>query len=699
MYSFKISTNTWANQTNLGVGATAFNANNDVKGTWNGSNLYLPRSGSTQISTYAGNLNCSTTAPSWGVMPNTLPGAAGDGASIVYNSGDSRYYVLRGGGQSNLYYSTGGAWGPAANLSMIESGTAVTYAANIGARMVSNSTDLYVMVGDGETAFLRYNTGGAQADTWTKLAPTPFAQYHGTDMTYDSTNQKIYAIAGYYKDETWEYSIADNTWRRLPDNQQYVFGRGPYNGASLEYAGGTSLYATAGQGLTDMWNYTVGANNFPTSGTYVSQSIDLTNVDEGGWVSFTANYDEPDNTSITYETMTSADGITWPGSWDAVTQVSKAGGVYTGTIGSDENRYIKIKTTLATSNGVSTPTLKDYTISYNIDAEPPANPTAISGYSQQTGGVPLTSGQEYDYVHPYFSWTGATHNGAGIDGYWVCFGKSDECSNPEEDGLYQTASTYTVNKAMEFDDGEVFGTYYLKILTQDNNGTVAIAEPASFTYKYAGVSPYQTETKSTEADFSDGTTSNTSIIAYGSGAVRLESATGFWNQSRLSLEPAAVTIGAELARGTCQGTADHCLYTFRGTSVSPYTQFQYYDIETDAWGARAAALAAVGAGGSITEGPEGYLYAIRGGGNSDFWLYDIAGNSWSPLESVPAQVNYGSHLSYDGSRYVYLMPGNDDAMYKFDTCNGTEGGCTQEWTQLADANFDNPNPTDGRKNL
>lgn len=686
VYRYQISANAWTNCTAF----SGFNINSDVKGTYNGGNMYFLRPGTTGV-------YYSDCTSAWSALADTLPLASGNGGAIVYNSGDSRYYVLRGGGQANLYYSTGGAWGTATNMSVTDGGTTVTYYANIGARMVSNGTNLYAMVGDGETAFLRYNTGGAEANTWTKLDSTPFSQYYGTDMAYDSTNQKIYAIAGYYKDETWEYSIADDIWRRLSDNQQYVFGRGPYNGASLEYAGGSSLYATSGQGLTDLWSYTVGSSNYPSLGIYESQSIDLVDVDENGWVSFTTTYDEPDNTSIIYETMTSSDGESWPETWDAVTEVSKEDGVYTGTIESDENRYIKVRATLATSNGVSTPTLKDYTVSFNIDADPPTNPAAVSGYSQQTGGVTLTSDQEYDYEHPYFSWIGATDNGAGIDGYWVCFGKSDECSDPEADGIYQTGSTYTVNSAMEFDNGETFGTYYLKILTQDNNGTVATAEPASFTYKYSGVSPYQSVEKSTEDDFSAGTTTNTSIISYGSGAVRLQSATGFWNQSRLSLEPAAVTAGAELALGTCQGTSDHCLYTFRGVSAAPYTQFQYYDIETDIWGTRTATLAAVGAGGSITEGSEGYLYAVRGGGNSDFWLYNIAENSWSALEGVPAQVNYGSHLSYDGSRYVYLMPGNDDALFKFDTCNGESGGCTQEWTQLANANFDNPNPSDGQR--
>ena len=673
---YQISTNSWTDCTNLSV-------NSDVKGTYNSGNIYY-LNGTTSVY-YS---NCSG---AWAAMANTLPGAAGNGGSIVYNASDSRYYVLRGGGQANLYYSTGGAWSSAANVSLDDGGTTVTYYPNIGARMVSNGTNLYTMVGVGETAFLRYNTG---SNTWSKLSPTPFAQYYGTDMTYNSANGKIYALAGYYKDETWEYSITDDSWRRLPDNQQYAFGRGPYNGASVEYVGNNSLLVTPGQSTSDVWNYAINSsNNFETSGTYVSQVIDLTQVDS--WVSFSATYSEPSGTGIVYESMTSEDGVNWPSSWDEISEVSKIGGVFTGNIQSgSEERYMKVKATL-TSDGVSTPTLKDFTISYNNSEIAPNNPE-ISGLSQQSGGVALVSGNEYAYSHPYFTWNVPNNNGSGIAGYWVCFGKSSECSDPETDGIFQTSAVYLVNEAMEYDSGESFGTYRLRVKSQDNNGLVASGDPSSFTYIYTGVSPYQTITKTSESDFNSGTTSTTSVISSGDGAVRLESNTGFWNQAKLSLQNLSVNTGAELAIGACQGSSDHCLYTFRGSSGT--TTLIYYDIEADTWGTKATAVpAAIGAGGSLTEGPEGYLYAIRGGGNSEFWLYTIASDSWTSLDGVPAQVNYGAHLSYDGSRYVYIMPGNDDMLVKFDTCNGAGGGCSQGWTTLTNADFDNPNPTDGQR--
>ena len=689
---YQISNNDWADCATM-----AINMNNYVKGTYNDGNIYSLQPG--QRNVYYS--NCSG---AWAALPDLIPGAVGAGGSIVYNSSDSRYYVLRGGtgaatlNINNLYYSTGGAWGTAANVSVTDGETTMNYYPSSGASMVSNGTNLYVMVGNGETAFLRYNTAvGASQNTWTKLSATPFSQYIGTDMTYDTANGKIYALAGYYKDETWEFDTNNEAagWRRLPNIQQYAFGRGPYNGASVEYVGNNKLLAAPGLGASDIWSFSIdSADNYEASGTYVSHTLDLGQIDS--WGLFVANYDEPANTEITYESMTSEDGETWPGEWDEITQVTKVGGEFTGEIEEgSENRYIKIRATLTTTDGTYTPTLKDFTIQYDSSDTPPDNPV-IAGYSQYPGGVAITSGSEYTYVHPYFTWEEPDNNGSDIAGYWVCFGKSGTCSDPETDGVFQAGQTYLVNEAMEFDDGEEFGSYYLKIKSQDNNGKVATEDLASFTYIYTGVSPYTPIAKSAQAEFNLGTTSDTSVISSGDGAVRLESQTGFWNQTNLSLQNASVNTGAELASGTCQGSENHCLYTFRGTAGT--TALIYYTIETDTWATKTASvLAAVGAGATLTEGPEGYLYAVRGGGNSNFWLYDIAQDDWSDLENVPAQVNDGSMLQYDGSRYVYLTPGGDNTLFQFDTCNGVEEECSQIWTSLHVTDFNNPNETDGQK--
>ena len=654
-YRYDVATNIWTNKATLPNTVTS-----DVKATFCNGYVYALRGGnSTDFYRYSENAwTTLTTQP--------FPATANNGAGLACAS-DNSIYGIRGNGTTNFYrYTDAGGWTALSN--MVVGG--VTYYANVGARIVTDGTDVYVMLGDGETTFLKYS-GGA----WSKVTSTPFAQYYGTDMTY--ANGKIYALAGYYKDDTWEYTIATDTWRKLPDNQQYTFGRGPYNGASIEYAGGTSLFATTGQALADMWSYTTGATNFVASGTYVSQSFDLGNVQS--WVSFNKNDNTPTNTNLVYETRSSSDNESWS-SWQAVSGT---------TINSSTNRYLQVRATLSTTDGIYTPTVSDYTISYNSEDDAPSNPTAVDARSQQVGGQALTSGQSYPHEHPYFSWSGASDSGSGIEGYYVYFGTQSD-ADPFSQGSYQTASSYTVNLAMQA------GTYYLRIKTKDVNGNVAAAAWDVFTYVYSGVSPYLDEQKTASDDFNAGTLTNVTSASV-TDSIRLNSTSGFWNQARLSLAPGNIVAGGELTLSTCRGNSNHCLYTFGGGNG---TAFHRYEIETDTWTTSPATVAAaplaVNNGGFLVAGPPGYLYATRGVATPTFWMYDIENNVWSTIDSAPKNFDYGSNLSYDGSRYVYAMPGNDDAFYKYDTCNG-QSSCTPSWTQLANAEFGNPNTVDGQR--
>ena len=648
-YRYNVSLNTWTAMSNPAAVSTT-----DTTGTLISDYIYYPLGNNT---TTFYRYTISTNA--WSTM-TVLPGTAGNGASAVYNASDARVYVLRGNGTSNLYSSPNNltlAW--TTRASTVVSG--VTYQANVGARMVSDGTNLYATMGDGETAFLRYNTAG---DTWSTLTKTPFAQYYGTSLTYASG--KIYALAGYYKDETWEYTIATDTWRLLPSNQKYLYGRGPYNGAALEYVGGNSFYALTGQATTDMWSYTAGAGNFVSTGTYVSQPIDLAQATD--WVSFVVNDTTPANTSIIYETRTSTDASTWS-AWETVVGT---------TIASPAQRYIQVRITLSTSDGVSTPTVSDYTITYNNSDTPPTNPTAVNAYSQVTGGVTLTSGNTYLYEHPYFTFSGASSPEAGVEGYFVYFG-TDTNADPAVSGSYQMSTTYEVNTALDAD------TYYLRIKTKDNNGNVSAGTYAAFTYVYNGVAPALVETKTSQADFSAGTLSDVSATDV-ADALRLSasSGTGFWNQSRLTNITAGVYYGGDSVQVNYAGS-DY-IFVLRGGGTNG---FYRYDLANDTWLARQTTPGNVSYGGSIEAGPDGFLYATQGGTLATFWKYDIALNTWSAVSSAPKTFAVGGSIAYDGSRYIYGLPGSDDAFYRYDTTNDS-------WSARANAQFGNPNTVDGQ---
>lgn len=647
-YRYDVTANTWSAMANLPATVTY-----DTTCTYNVGYIYCPRGINTTTFyryTVASNTWATVTA---------VPATVGNGGSAAYNTSTNQVYLLRGNGTSN-FYSTDVAVGPWATLAnTVVDG--VTYNVSVGGKLISDGTNLYATVGDGETAFLKYNTVGA---TWSTLSPTPFAQYYGTSLTY--AGGKIYALAGYYKDETWEYTIATNTWRMLPSNQKYLYGRGPYNGADIEYAGGNSFYALTGQGTTDMWSYTSGTNNFVSTGSYVSEALDLAQASD--WVSFVVNDTVPANTSVVYEARTSTDASSWS-AWEAVVGT---------TIASPAQRYIQVRITLATSDGVSTPTVSDYTITYNNSDTPPTNPTAVNAYSQIMSGVTLTSGQTYLYEHPYFSFSGASSPEAGVDGYYVYFG-TNSSADPVIDGSFQTSTTYEVNVAL------TAAPYYLRIKTKDNNGNVSASAYAAFTYVYNGVTPAITETKTTQAGFAAGTLSNVSATDV-TDALRLSasSGTGFWNQSRMTNAPAGMYYGSDSVQVSYAGS-DY-IFVLRGANT---TGFYRYDLTNDIWTAMAVTPATVGYGGSIEAGPGDVLYATRGGNTPTFWKYDIALDTWSAVSSAPKNFYIGGSISYDGSHYIYGLPGSDDAFYRYDTTTDT-------WSARANAQFGNPNTVDGQ---
>lgn len=647
-YRYNTASNDWTAMANLPATVTW-----DTTCTLNGNYIYCPR-GTNTTTFYRYTISSNT----WATL-TAAPATVGNGGSSVYNASTNRIYLLRGNGNSS-FYSTDvnvASW-TTLNPTIVDD---VTYNVNIGGKMVSDGTNLFATIGDGETAFLKFDT---VAGTWSTMTSTPFAQYYGTSLTY--ANGKIYALAGYYKDETWEYNIDTNTWRRLPSNQKYLYGRGPYSGANFEYVGGNSFLALSGLATSDMWSYTAGTNNYMSSGSYMSEPLDVSQATN--WISFVATDDVPVNTTITYETRTSTDEVTWS-TWEPVSGT---------TISSPAQRYIQVRITLSTSDGVSTPTVFDYTISYNNSDTPPINPTAINAYSQISAGTTLTSGNSYSYEHPYFSFSGASSPEAGIEGYYVYFG-SNASADPASSGSFQENTNYEVNHALET------GTYYLRIKTKDNNGNISASAYDAFTYIYNGVSPALIEAKTSQADFSAGILEDVSSSDV-PDALRLSSggASGFWNESRLSNSLANINYGSDSVKVNYEG--NDYIFALRGGNSNA---FYRYDLTTDTWSAMAITPGNVGYGGSIESGPNGVLYATQGANLPNFWKYDIASNSWTSVSSAPKNFYIGGSISYDNTRYIYGLAGSDDAFYRYDTTTDT-------WSARANAQFGNPNAADGQ---
>ena len=623
-YSYDISSNTWST-----LAASPASFNDDVKGVEAGGNLYFFR-GSNTTTFY----RYSISGNSWSEMA-VAPASVRYGATLTYPGSGDYIYATRGNGQYHFwrYSISGDSWDDLA-VSDLPTDARAMY----GARLTSDGTDIYYIAGYGVSRLYKYTIG---TDTWSEVGSIPFAPYYGTDISY--YNGKIYAIAGWYKTEFWEYTIASNSWRKLQNFAGYrAQDIGSYTGGSLENNGSGSFYSTKGGNLVDISEYTVNNNNYVSTGTWTSTLQDLGYV--SSWTSFTATATISSDASITYQTQTSSDGVNWE-AWQAVSG---------STIASTPQRYIKVKANLITSTDFSvTPILKDITISYNSDSTAPTNPDTVTALSQNIGGVTLNSGETYRHLAPYFSWSGATDAEGTIAGYYVYFG-TNELADPEVNGAYQTTNYYQVIKPFST------GTYYLIVKTKDSFGNISSATTL-FEYEYGGISPAQSTTMSTTADFL-GTATNVNLS---NDEIKLSSeADGFWLEETISNAPGSLQYGA---RTVAYVSEDNDLYIFRGNSS---TTFYSYDIDTDTWSTKAAAPGTVRMGGGVVEGPEGYLYGMRGNNSTSFWRYDIANDTWSDEDAVdtPLTVYYGGSMEFDGSQYIYVLRGNnDDAFWRYDT--------------------------------
>ncbi len=640
LYRYDLANGTWSGL----LAAFPATRADDTKGASAGAYLYYPRgSSTTAFYRYDPVGNSFTTLA-------VSPASLGGGSSVVYPGSGNYLYITRGLNTSTFYrYSiSGDTWDDAGAANLPSDAVA-----GIGSRLISDGTDIYFLSGNGTSRLMKYTVA---TDTWSYLSNIPFSVYYGTDMNY--YNGKLYVQAGYYKKEFWEYTLSSNEWRRLPDIATlYAYDQGPYNGASLASDGGGNLFSTFGANSLWWQTYAIGSTNYPASGTWTSDTLDLEYVSSFSTLTSTAS--TPSDTSISFQTRSSTDRSSWS-SWQSLSS---------GSIQSPARRYLQVRATLTSSTGqTQTPTLHDITINYSGDTASPSNPSTVTGHSQSISGVTLNSGSTYSYANPYFTWSGASDSETSVAGYYVYFGTSSS-ADPAVSGSLQTSSTYTVTTPLTSGN-----TYYLRLKTVDAENNMS-STLAAFTYVYSGVDVSET-VKSSTADFTGGTTTNVSVA---NDEIKLASKSGFWTEYRLSIPPAGVNSGAGWAYDRDSDT----LYTFRGGNT---TTFYEYDIATDTWTTLAVAPAAVTTGGALAAGPSGYVFGARGNNTSSFWRYDSTTNTWDDgaAADAPQPFSTGSSLIYDGSRYIYGLKGNgDDTFLRYDTQTDT-------WETLTNTDFGAP---------
>jgi hypothetical protein len=579
------------------------------------------------------------------------PTTSNYGASLVYPGSGEYMYGTRGANTRTFWrykIGVGETWDDLAATDLPDDAEA-----GYGARLVSDGTDIYYMPGNGMSKLYKYTIG---TTTWQSIADIPFAPYYGSDVSY--YNGRLYFLAGYYKPDFWEYNIADSSWRKLAPIQDYGPTEiGPWGGASIESLGNGTFYAILGNGVPRLLTYTTDGSDYPLSGGWISESIDLSYV--SNWNSLQLEVDTPGDSSVTWNTRTSSDMINWS-SW-------QAGAV--NNIASPVQRYLQVGVTMfSTSDREQTPVLKGVTVSYAGDVVDPAGPTDYVGMSRQVMGVGLTSGGSYNYQSPYFSWSGASDEDTGVLGYYVYFGV-DEQANPVSSGSYQAHQNYLVNWPMDQD------TYYLRLATVDVAGN--ISEPVTgFIYEYSGIAPPVVLEQNISEHFGLGETVNVDVSG---DQIKLLGKSGFWEQERISSLPAGIYYGGSWA----YKESTNKMYILRGYNSNT---FYIYDLATNIFSIGPTAPAGVYYGGGLVEGPGDYLYALRGNGNSSFWRFDVGTTTWSDADAteLPMTVSYGGSLVYDGERYVYAIRGSgDDAFFRYDTI-------ADSWESLANTDFNAP---------
>lgn len=639
LYEFNPSTEVWT--TKAASPATIRYRNH---GTSDGTYLYFFRGYSSDTF-----YRYSPGANTWAEM-TVSPGTIGQGAILMYPGSGDYIYALRGTGTQSFYrYSiSGNSW---------DDGAVADLPTNVfvenGAAGDSDGTDFYVMPGFGTSQFYKYTTA---TDTWSALADLPFAPYEGSDLVYDGSG-KMYAIEGNYNTGFWEYTIATDTWRMLPStNAHFGYERGPGYGSTIEFDQSGNLYLAQG-GYTWVNKYVPSSYNYVTSGTWISETQDLSYVNS--WTSLNLTSTTPGDSSLTVQTRTSADLISWS-DWENLSGTS---------IVSPANRYIQIKVIFNSSTDRSqSPVVEDITLNYVSDNIAPSNPSSITANSQAVGGNELTSGETYSYAHPYFSWSGASDSQTDVAGYYVYFGTNDD-ADPETAGNWQTNTTYTITEPM------IAGSYYLIIKTKDEQGNISDSWSA-FTYVFSGVPSEQTLLVDESSEFSG----QASDVQLTNDQIKLASADGgVWLEDRLSYSPTGLSYGAH---EQAYVSSTNKLYIFEGHNNTPFYE---YDIDTDTWTTLSSAPAAVYTGGGAVEGPEGFIYGWAGNNSNSFWRYEIATDTWSDEDAsdAPNTMYYGTSAVFDGT-YIYFTRGNnDDAFWRYDPANDI-------WTTLLPIDFGQP---------
>ena len=195
-YKYDISTQTWSSLTDAPIGISWGGSMKNVNGS-----LYVLRGAATQSFYKYNIIKASWLIPTVGLFDGWFRGSEyrtyGYGADIIKGDGDN-FYITRGN-YDNL--------------------------------------------------FVRYNSS---TGTSTKMADAPAGFYLGSELVYDSVNNKIYATGSVYFRKFYQYDIATDVWSEMSQDSPPL---DSYNGSSMIFDGSRYIYWIRGSDTQSFYRY------------------------------------------------------------------------------------------------------------------------------------------------------------------------------------------------------------------------------------------------------------------------------------------------------------------------------------------------------------------------------------------------------------------------------------------------------------
>ena len=170
-------------------------------------------------------------------------------------------------------------------------------------------------------------------------------------------------------------------------------------------------------------------------------------------------------------------------------------------------RYVQVKATLTSSDGLTNPQLDNFTVYYLSDNTPPEVNASNIQMQKEQGGDTVSEGEWANNLAPYFSWTAGSDSQAGLKGYCLYIGTDVDGDPLTSKGLLGTSPVDTtgstcqfiidstsIDFAQETYRGDPWLTtsndlYYINIKAIDNTNVVYAGSSAAFNFKFDNTPP------------------------------------------------------------------------------------------------------------------------------------------------------------------------------------------------------------------